>query len=84
MQSTITIQASRLPQFQSLVKQHNLRFKSNPFVIGEKAMVTVDGDHLPPGGCNQFFADWHRLTTPIRETASPAWKRLLRRVGFKF
>lgn len=83
MQTTMKIPAARLHQFQDLVKQHNLRFKGNPFLIGENAMVTVDGDHLPPGGCNPFFADWGRLTTPIRETAAPAWKRMLRRIGFK-
>lgn len=80
----MTIPVTRLRQFQDLVKQHDLRFKGNPFVIGENAMVTIDGDHLPPGGCNQFFADWDRLLTPILEASTPAWKRMLRRFGFKF
>lgn len=83
MQATLKIPASRLRQFQDLVKQHNLRFMGNPFVQGDNAWVRVDGEHLPPGGCNPFWADWNRLTTPIRETVTPGWKRLLRRVGVR-
>lgn len=81
MQATMSIPAARLKLFQELVKQHDLRFKGNPVVVGEKALVQVDGDHLPPGGCNGFFADWHRLNTPVRECAAPAWKRALRCMG---
>lgn len=81
MQASMSIRADRLKLFQELVKQHDLRFKGNPLVIGEKALVNIDGDHLPPGGCNEFFADWARLNTPVRETATPGWKRILRRVG---
>lgn len=81
MQSSMSIPACRLKLFQDLVKQHNLRFLGDPIVIGDKALVRVDGDHLPPGGCNQFFHDWSRFTTPIRETTTPKWKRLFRRLG---
>lgn len=81
MQSSMIIPACRLKLFQDLVKQHDLRFKGNPLLIGEKAFVNIDGDHLPPGGCNEFFADWTRFNTAIRETASPFWKRVLRRLG---
>lgn len=80
MQASMSIPADRIKIFQELVKQHDLRFKGNPYVIGAKAWVNIDGDHLPPGGCNQFFADWLRLNTTIRETSSPAWKRILRRL----
>lgn len=81
MQVSMSIPADRLKLFQELVKQHDLRFKGTPFVIGEKAWVNIDGDHLPPGGCNEFFSDWARFNTPVRETASPAWKRILHRLG---
>lgn len=40
-----------------------------------------NGDHLPPGGCNEFFADWKRFNTPVREISTPVWKRILRRAG---
>lgn len=83
MQASMSIPADRLKLFQELVKQHDLRFKGNPFVIGDKALVNIDGDHLPPGGCNEFFADWTRFTTPVRETASPSWKRIVRRLGIE-
>ena len=83
MQASINIPASKLYQFQELVKAHGLRFKGNPFVYGETAMVCVDGDHLPQGGCNQFLEDWARLTTPIKEKSTPAWKRFARRMGLK-
>jgi len=81
MQASMSIPANRLKLLQDLVKQHDLRFKGNPCVIGEKAWINIDGDHLPPGGCNEFFADWTRLNTPVRETAFPAWKRIIRRIG---
>lgn len=81
MQASMSIPADRIKLFQELVKQHNLRFKGNPLVVGDKALVNIDGDHLPPGGCNEFFADWTRLNTPVRETSAPAWKRILRRLG---
>jgi len=81
MQATLYVPVNRLRHFQDLVKQHNLRFKGNPFITREQAMVTVDGGHLPPGGCNAFWADWGRLTTPVHEVVSPAWKRVLRRIG---
>lgn len=83
MQASFSIPSARIKVFQELVKQHDLRFVGNPYLIGEKAFVKVDGDHLPPGGCNQFFADWGRLNTGIRETVSPAWKRILRRLGMR-
>lgn len=81
MQASMSIPVSRIKIFQDLVKLHDLRFKGNPFVMGEIAKVCIDGDHLPPGGCNDFFADWARLNTPNREIASPIWKRVLRRLG---
>ena len=81
MQASMSIQSDRLKLFQELVKQHDLRFKGNPLVIGEKAWVNIDGDHLPPGGCNEFFADWKRFNTPVREISTPVWKRILRRAG---
>lgn len=81
MQTSMSIPANRLKQFQELVKHHDMRFIGNPSVVGDKAMVYVDGSHLPPGGCNQFFRDWERLTTSIKETTTPTWKRLIRRMG---
>lgn len=83
MQATLYVPVSRLRQFQDLVKQHNLRFKGNPIIIREQAMITIDGEHLPPGGCNAFWSDWNRLTTPIHEAATPVWKRVMRRIGLK-
>ena len=82
MQASLNIPTAKLRQFQELVKAHNLRFKGNPFVNGVTAMVCIDGDHLPPGGCNQFFEDWARLTTPINERMMPRWKRFARRIGW--
>jgi hypothetical protein len=55
MQASMSIPADRLKLFQELVMQHDLRFKGNPFVFGNKALVYIDGDHLPPGVCNQFL-----------------------------
>jgi hypothetical protein len=83
MQSTLNIPVPKLRQFQEIVKQHNLRFIGNPRITGDVAWVSVDGDHLPPGGCNDFWADWARVTTPIRETITPVWKRMLRHCGVK-
>lgn len=83
MQASLPIPATKLLQFQDLVKQHDLRFMGNPHMIGDTAWVAIDGTHLPPGGCNAFWTDWARVTTPIREISSPAWKRIARRiVGF--
>lgn len=84
MQASLKIPSSRLRQFQDLVKLHDLRFRGNPLVQGDAAWVNIDGEHLSPGGCNPFWADWARLTTPIREVTTPTWKRLLRRVGCRF
>ena len=81
--TTMTIHEEKLLQFQNLVKAHNLRFVGNPFIASGRAHVCVDSDHLPPGGCNQFWSDWQRLNTPIREVHSPKWKQILRRLGFK-
>jgi hypothetical protein len=83
MRTTTTIPASKLAQFQDLVKVHDLRFVGNPTIYKDRARVCIDSDHLPPGGCNQFWNDWQRMTTPIRETQAANWKRLFRRFGFK-
>lgn len=77
----MSIPSDRLLLFQELVKQHNLRFIGNPYVVGDKAFVTIDSHHLPPGGWNQFFENWNRFNTPIREITTPIWKRVLRRIG---
>lgn len=82
MQATLNVPVPKLLQFQELVKQHDLRFVGNPRILGEVASVSVDGDHLGPGGCNDFWAAWARVTTPIIEAKSPVWKRILRRCGF--
>lgn len=84
MQATLWVSASKLSLFQTLVKQHNLRFVGTPSFLDDKARISVDSDHLPPGGCNAFWRDWERANTPIVETSTPKWKRFLRRIGFKF
>jgi len=81
MRSTMLIPAARLRLFQKLVKQHNLRFVGNPFVTGEKAFVEIDGTYLTASEYSEFLSDWTRLNTPIRETKSPSWKRILLRLG---
>lgn len=83
MRASMSIPAGRLRQLQDLVKQHNLRFEGNPFVAGNDAHVCISSEHLPAGGCNEFWRDWNRLTTPIRETTTPTWKCVLRRIGLK-
>ena len=83
MQASLNIPASKLCQFQELVKSHGLRFMGNPYVYGDTAVVCVDGDHLPQGECNRFIENWARLTTPINERFTPTWKRLARRMGLK-
>jgi hypothetical protein len=80
MRTTMWVPVSRLQQLQALVRQHDLRFRGNPLLMGDRAQVCVDGEHLPPGGCNPFWADWNRLITPIRETSTPSWKRFFRRM----
>ena len=56
-----------LVQLEELVKAHKLRFCGNPFVMRDRAMVTISSDHLHPGGGNAFWGDWYRLTTPVVE-----------------
>lgn len=80
MRFSMVIPAPRMGQFQALVKCHDLRFEHNPIISGERAHVWVDGNHLPPGGCNAFFVDWQRLITPIVESRSTVFKRVLRRL----
>jgi len=84
MRTTITIPVEKLRQFQDLVKVHNLRFVGNPTIALHGARVCVDSDHLPLGGCHQFWNDWYHANTPIREILAPKWKRILRRFGLKF
>lgn len=84
MKTSMTIETSRLRQFQELVKRHNFRFRGDPMIFTDRAIVSIDGDHLPMTVCNEFFADWYRLTTPIVEKTSPRWKQLLRRIGLRF
>jgi hypothetical protein len=67
MQSTRYIDKEKVLQFQELVKAFDLRFIGNPIYTGEKALVTIDGNGLPMEQCNQFFAAWNRVNTPIRE-----------------
>lgn len=81
MISSFTVPTAKLKQLQDLVKQHDLRFVHNPTIYGENSRVTVDGDHLSQEVCNQFSADWERLTRPIVETATPVWRRVCRRIG---
>jgi prepilin-type processing-associated H-X9-DG protein len=84
MKASMTIAANRLVQFQELVKLHDLRFCGNPIRIGERAHVEVSAEHLPPGGANAFFADWHRLQTPIVERKASLLKRWLRSCKGRF
>jgi hypothetical protein len=78
MEAYLSVPVNRIKLFQDLVKQHDLRFKGNPFVCGEKAWVTVSSDHLSPGASNEFFSDWSRFNTQIREVKSPKWKKIVR------
>ncbi len=65
--TTTWVPIAKLGQLQELVKSHNLRFCGNPFVMRDRAMVTISSDHLPPGSGNAFWSDWYRVTTPIVE-----------------
>ena len=79
MQSSFFIPSNKAALFQTLVKQHNLRFLGSLDTSGDRCYVSVDGDHLTSAQCNAFFLDWQRLNTNIRETSTPSWKRLVRR-----
>ena len=83
MKARIVIPATKLRLFQDLVKKHDLRFDGDPIVIGMKAIVNIDGDHLPIERVNQFFANWNNLTTPVVEKTTPRWKQKLRGLGLK-
>lgn len=83
MQATLSIPLGKVKLFQDLVKSHNLRFIGNPMLFKDRALITVDSDHLEPGKCNHFFNDWDRANKPIREIHTPTWKRVLRRFGVR-
>jgi hypothetical protein len=67
MQSSMYIPTEKSKQFQELVKAFNLRFKGKPINLGDKILFSIDGEGLPMEQCNQFFAAWNRVNTPIRE-----------------
>jgi len=73
MKSYMCIPPNKLSLFQELVKLHNLRFVGNPIKIGDNFGVTISSEHLAPGAELEFFADWRRLNTPIRELEKTVW-----------
>lgn len=86
MLTTTWVPVTKLKQLQELVKAHDLRFCGNPFVMRDRAMVTISSDHLPPGSGNVFWENWYRMTTPISErvrkpTFLARLRRLFRRQG---
>lgn len=81
MKSTMWVPVGKLVQLQELVKAHDLRFCENPFLMADRAMVTISSDHLPTGGGNDFWEAWRRLATQITETVrKPSIMTALRRM----
>ena len=84
MQASMSIPTAKVLLFQTLVKQHNLRFVGNFIQTGDTYYVTIDSDHLGPGTSNAFFEDWHRFNTAVVEKKSTLFQKIKCRVSGQF